>query len=88
MFISLRKERQGLSHDYLAHLVLSQELSLDDLTIFIPLLVLVALSTLVDRSMTLFLTSLAGGRRDEVKELDKVTRVKSITVSRSLLYLG
>ena len=88
MFVGLWEELKGLSHDHLAHLVFGHELRLDDLAIGIPVLVLVALTTLFDGSMTFSLTSLTSSRRDEVKELDKVAWVKSIAISRGLLNLG
>ena len=88
MFIGFRKELKGLPHDHLAHLVLGQELRLDNLAIGIPVFVPVAITTLFDGSMTFSLTSLTSSRRDEVKELDKVARVKSIAISRGLLNLG
>ena len=85
LFVGLWEELKGLSHDHLAHLVFGHELSLDDLTIGIPVVVLVALTTLSNGSITIRLTSLTSGRCDEVKELDKVARVKSIAISSSLL---
>ena len=85
MFVGLWEELKGLSHDHLAHLVFGHELRLDDLAIGIPVLVLVALTTLFDGSSTISLTSFTSGRRNEVKELDKVARVKSIAISLSLL---
>lgn len=83
-FVGFWKKLKSLSHDLLAHLILGQELRLDDLAISFPILFFVANTTLGDGIIAFILTSLASGRRNEVKELDKITWVKSITLSISI----
>ena len=85
MFVGLWEEFKGLPHDYLGHLFIGHELSLGDLAIGIPVLVLVAFATLFDGIIAFSLISLTRGQRDEAKELDKIVRIKRIAISSSLL---